>query len=150
MPVNVCVPLIVNVPELALALNTPAPAMLLSCCEEVLAQVKLAPLATVSAPAYALPPLSLPVPLTVKLPALTVIAPLMVLFPVSVNEPVPAFVNASVVGPLDAPEFLITPLKVPEPLSLPTDSVNDLPPAPSAKSTVPLPVSAPILIVSPR
>ena len=59
----------------------------------------------------------------------------------------PALVNANTVGPLEAPEFLIAPLNVPKPLSLPTERVIDFPPPPSAKSTVPEPVRVPILVV---
>ena len=47
----------------------------------------------------------------------------------------------------EAPEFEITPENVPLPLSLPTERVIDFPPPPSAKSTLPVPVNVPILVV---
>ena len=44
-------------------------------------------------------------------------------------------------------ELEIKPLKVPVPLSLPTDKVIAEPPPASEKSTVPVPVRIPVLIV---
>jgi hypothetical protein len=71
------------------------------------------------------------------------------LLPDKVCVPVPALTKLSEVGPADTPVLDIVPLKIPSPLSFPIDSVSDYPPPPSEKSTIPVPVRVPTLIVVP-
>ena len=67
--------------------------------------------------------------------------------PLKVCVPVPAFTKLKVVGLPPLPEFEITPLNVPVPLSFPTDKAMVEPAPLLGKSTLPVPVSVPMPIV---
>ena len=86
---------------------------------------------------------------TDKVPPESVVTPVYVLLPESVQEPVPAFMILSTVGPASTPELEIRPPKEPVPWSCPVDRLSAFPPPPAEKSIVPLPVMVPALMVAP-
>ena len=84
-----------------------------------------------------------------KVPDDTEVVPEYVLAPESVHVPEPSLAILKTVGPSLEALLTIVPVKLPVPLSLPTESVSALPPPPEAKSIVPLPVIVPDLMVAP-